>query len=107
MKLTAFFLSAMCAVLTVLGQGSAVAQTGGDPAKAKTEQPAAVQPRTAPAAGEDVMRIPSAGAPAPESGEMEPVYLWKLVKSGGWTMVPLGILSVLTVMLFTLDSEVQ
>ena len=90
MKPTAFFLSVMCAVLTALGQGSATAQTPGDAAKAKVEQPpaAAVQPRTAPAAGEDMMRIPSAGAPAPEGGDAEPVYLWKLVKSGGLTMIP-------------------
>ena len=102
MKPTAFFLSVMCAVLTVLGQGSATAQAPGDAAKAKVEPPppaAAVQPRTAPAAGEDMMRIPSAGAPAPEGGDAEPVYLWKLVKSGGLTMIPLGILSVITVML--------
>ncbi len=101
MKFTAFVLSVMCAVLTVPGLDSATAQTPGDAARAKAEQPpaAAVQPRTAPAAGEDVMRIPSAGAPAPEGAEMEPVYLWKLVKSGGLTMIPLGILSVITVML--------
>ena len=101
MKLTAFFLSAMCAVLTVLGQASAVAQAGGDPAKAKTEPPAApaVQPRTAPAAGEDMMRIPSAGAPKPESDDAASTNLWKLVRSGGWAMVPLAALSVITVML--------
>ena len=98
MKPIAFFLSVVCAVLTVLGQASAVAQGSADAGKAKVEQPV-VQPRTAPAAGDDIMRIPSAGAPMPEDGDMEPVYLWKLVKSGGMTMIPLGILSVITVML--------
>ena len=98
MKSTAFFLSVICAVLTLLGSGSAVAQDGTNPAKAKPEPPV-VQPRTAPAAGEEMMRIPSAGAPLPDGGEMEPIYLWKLVKSGGWTMVPLGVLSVITLML--------
>ena len=98
MKFTAFFLSAMCAVLTVLGQGSALAQTG-DPAKTKAEPSAAVQPRTAPAAGEEMMRIPSAGTPAPEADDAATTNLWKLVRSGGWAMIPLGALSVITVML--------
>ena len=98
MKPTAFFLSVLCAVLTLLGQGIAVAQDAAAPAPAKPVAPA-VQPRTAPAAGDEMMRIPSAGAPLPEAGDAEPVYLWKLVKSGGWTMVPLGVLSVITLML--------
>jgi biopolymer transport protein ExbB len=98
MKPSAFFLSLMCAVFTVLGTASAVAQTGGDPAKTKVEQPAA-QPRPAPAAADDMMRIPSAGAPVPESGDSGTTNLWKLVRSGGWAMIPLGVLSVLTVML--------
>ncbi|MEO7318435.1 MAG: MotA/TolQ/ExbB proton channel family protein [Chthoniobacteraceae bacterium] len=101
MKSAAFFLSVMCAILTVLGQGSALSQTGADPARAKVPPPAeaAVQPRTAPAAGDDLLRIPSAGAPAPESDDSRTTNLWKLVRSGGWAMIPLGVLSVLTVML--------
>ena len=101
MKLTAFFLSVMCAVLTVLGQTSASAQTGSDPAKGKVPPPAevAAQPRTAPAPAEDTMRIPSAGAPLPESAEANTTNLWKLVRSGGWAMIPLAALSVITVML--------
>ena len=100
MKPSAFFLSGMCAVLTALGTPSAIAQTGADAAKAKVEQPAA-QPRQAPAAGaaEDTMRIPSAGLPAQEGGDSGTTNLWKLVRSGGWAMIPLGVLSVLTVML--------
>ncbi len=100
MKPIALFLSVMCAVLTALGQGSAVAQTG-DPAKAKIPPPAeaAGQPRTASAAGDDLMRIPSAGAPAPEAGDAGTMNLWKLVRSGGWAMIPLAGLSVITVML--------
>ncbi len=99
MKPTAFFLSVLCAVLTVLGQGSAVAQTG-DPAKGKLPPPAeAAQPRPAPATADDVMRIPSAGAPPAEVGDAGSMNLWKLVRSGGWAMIPLAGLSVITVML--------
>ena len=97
MKFSAFFLSVMCAVLTVLGQGSAVAQTSGNPAKAKVE-PAAAAP-AAPAVADDTLRIPSAGAPKPEGDDAATTNLWKLVKSGGVAMIPLGILSVLTLML--------
>ena len=101
MKPIAFFLSVMCAVLTVLGQRSAIAQTGPDPAKGKVPPPAeaVAQARTAPSAADDMMRIPSAGAPAPESDDSRTTNLWKLVRSGGWAMIPLGALSVITVML--------
>lgn len=101
MKLTAFFLSVMCAVLTVLGQGSAFAQGTAAGGKAKIDPPAeaAAQPRPAAAAGEDMMRIPSAGTPAAEGGEAGTTNLWKLVRSGGWAMIPLAGLSVVTVML--------
>ncbi len=94
MKPTAFFLSVLCAVLTVLGQGGAAAQTGAGPAKVKAEQTTAATP-----AGEEMMRIPSVGAPVPETGEAGTTNLWKLVRSGGWAMIPLAVLSVLTVML--------
>ena len=101
MKPTAFFLSVICAVLTVLGQGSAIAQTGSDPAKGKVPLPAevAAQARTAPAPAEDTIRIPSAGTPVPETGDSGTTNLWKLVQSGGWAMIPLAALSVITVML--------
>ena len=101
MKPTAFFLSVMCAVLTVLGQRSAIAQTGSDPAKGKVPPPAeTVAPaRTAPAPAEDTLRIPSAGAPVPEAADSSTMNLWKLVRSGGWAMIPLAGLSVITVML--------
>ena len=97
MKPSAFFLSGICAVLTALGTPSAVAQTG-EPAKAKVEQPAA-QPRPAAVAADDTIRIPSAGAPAPDAGDAGTTNLWKLVRSGGWAMIPLAALSVITVML--------
>lgn len=46
-----------------------------------------------------MMRIPSAGTPAAEGGEAGTTNLWKLVRSGGWAMIPLAGLSVVTVML--------
>jgi hypothetical protein len=46
------------------------------------------------------MRIKAPAAPAPSpGGEPAAVNLWNLVQSGGWAMIPLGVLSVLTVML--------
>ena len=57
------------------------------------------------AAAEDTLTIPanraSAGAPSPASmtGDVTPVTLWKLILDGGYAMVPLGALSVITVML--------
>jgi biopolymer transport protein ExbB len=101
MKPTAFFLVAICTALTVFGQDPAAGRTGGEPAQPATaavERPAPAA-RTAPAPGDDVIRIPSAGLPAAESGDAATVNLLKLVKSGGWAMIPLGLLSVLTVML--------
>ncbi len=101
MKPIAFFLSVMCAVLTVLGQGAAIAQTAADPAKGKVPLPAeaAIPARTAPAAADDVIRIPAAGTAAPEADDSGRTNLWRLVRSGGWAMIPLGALSVITVML--------
>jgi len=51
---------------------------------------------------EDTITIP--GSPpvrpaAADPGAISTVNLWNLVRSGGWAMVPLGILSVITVML--------
>jgi biopolymer transport protein ExbB len=48
------------------------------------------------------MRIPARGATpaaAPEGDELSAISLWNLVKSGGWAMIPLGLMSVITVML--------
>ncbi len=46
-----------------------------------------------------IKSTPRAGAGAGEESEMTPMNLWELVKSGGWAMIPLGFLSVMTVML--------
>ena len=53
-----------------------------------------------PATPDDMMRIPAAGAtPAAVTGPVNAVTLWKLVQDGGWAMIPLAFLSVVTVML--------
>lgn len=41
----------------------------------------------------------AAGAPINLGAESSTTTLWKLVESGGWAMIPLGLLSVITVML--------
>ncbi len=106
MKPTAFFLAAFCAALTAFGQDSAIVRTGDEPAKVKKEQAVtAVERPGQPAkpaptgAGDDMMRIPSPAASAPAGDEAATVNLWKLVQSGGWAMIPLAVLSIITVML--------
>lgn len=63
-------------------------------------------PREAPAqAAEDTVTIPPARAAAPSSAasktgaRLNSTTLWKLIQDGGWAMVPLGFLSIVTVML--------
>jgi biopolymer transport protein ExbB len=58
--------------------------------------------RPAPAAADDTMTIPAGRASNPLSNPGTPVNavtLWKLIMDGGWAMIPLGFLSVVTVML--------
>jgi biopolymer transport protein ExbB len=96
MRLLAFFLAALCFAFTAFGQDAPA-----KPADAKTDAPsAAAQPRTGAAPGDDMMRIPSPGAPpAADNSDAGAVKLWTLVRSGGWAMALLGGLSFLTVML--------
>jgi biopolymer transport protein ExbB len=61
-------------------------------------------PAPAPVAAGDTTTIPArtAGSPgaAPTStGGINTMTLWKLIQDGGWAMIPLGFLSVVTVML--------
>jgi biopolymer transport protein ExbB len=104
MKLTAILLAA------ILGGASLCAQEPEDTATPPTRQENAVQDRTRPAlrtgrdrapgnyAGADTTVIKSTSA-SPSEPSFNTVNLWKLVRSGGWAMIPLGFLSVLTVML--------
>lgn len=71
--------------------GNAAAGVGVNGSK-KTSRDATV----ATASGEDSVAIKST---VPASSSVDPVVVWTLIQSGGWAMVPLAILSVLTVML--------
>src|SRR6186997_3093420 len=54
------------------------------------------------APGDDSITIPAKSASrsgAAAKVESAPVTLWKLIQDGGWAMVPLAFLSVMTVML--------
>lgn len=98
MKLPVFLLATALAALPVLGQEPAPNRAKKEPAVTAVERPGQAAP-----AGEDMLRIPSparsTAAPATDSAEAVTVNLWKLVQSGGWAMIPLALLSVLTGML--------
>ena len=83
MKIRALFLALVFSVVTLIGQGAA-------PLLAQTSAPAS-----------DTIVIPAArpSASPAASPAINSTTLWKLVQDGGWAMIPLGFLSVLTVML--------
>jgi len=98
MKLTA------CALALVFGVAIA---TGQDPSPSAPPEPA-VQKQATPAPSDELITIPARSASKPAAAaraEAEPkseattVTLWKLVQDGGWAMIPLAFLSVVTVML--------
>ena len=116
MKFHALFLAAMLGAATLHGQtppsptpntpplpAPAAAPTKKDNAVTAINDRGAKDPAPAPpATADDMMRIPaSSGAsqPAGTSAPVNAVTLWKLIQDGGWTMIPLGFLSVVTVML--------
>ena len=90
MKATALFLAALFAVLTAFGQGPANSRPQRESAAGAAEKSSQ--------APDEVISIPSPGAPAAEI-DLTTTNLWKLVRAGGWAMVPLAFLSVMTVML--------
>lgn len=89
-----------CTLALVLGAGIAMAQ---DPATPRPNSPV-VQTQTTPAPADELITIPAKSASkvraetAPKA-EATTVTLWKLLQDGGWAMIPLGFLSVVTVML--------
>src|SRR5688572_22467380 len=101
MKFFAVLVSGCLALAPVYGQersGSAPAQNR----PAGTGPTAAQGAPKSPASAEDTMVIPSStarGMDEPFNGQINTVNLWKLVQSGGWAMIPLAFLSILTVML--------
>jgi biopolymer transport protein ExbB len=106
MKLLALSLALTLGAVTLFGQESGRVAAGEAPILlAQAGRPAVAEPlpQSDPAAAEDTMRIKAPPAPgAAEGGESAPVTamnLWNLVKSGGWAMIPLGFLSVMTGML--------
>jgi biopolymer transport protein ExbB len=52
-------------------------------------------PAAAPSEGDALSRLPRVAVPS----DSTPVSLWNLIRSGGWAMIPLGIMSILTFML--------
>lgn len=101
MKFTACVLALVVGVAIATGQETPPAQPGNP----------VVQTQSTPAPADELITIPAksaskpAAAPARRAPEAEPaqeattVTLWKLVQDGGWAMIPLGFLSVVTVML--------
>jgi biopolymer transport protein ExbB len=83
---------------TILGTSVSFAQ----PAAPDAKKDAAPAVESIPAARDpgDTLTIkapPTSSALA--GGESAPVSLWKLIQSGGWAMIPLGVMSVMTFML--------
>jgi biopolymer transport protein ExbB len=115
MKFHALFLAAMLGAATLHGQEAAAPTTnppvllsqGAAPTKKDNAVTAindrgAKDPAPVPSVTpDDMMRIPAAGASQPVAAgpQANVVTLWKLIQDGGWAMIPLGFLSVVTVML--------
>lgn len=111
MKIVASFLAVVLSVASLSAQDPGNPRKSGDtPAKRETVsnpagssagKPARESALTQPV-GEDMMAIKSPARRTPAAGPdkgLDPVKLWNLVESGGWAMIPLGGLSVLTLML--------
>lgn len=115
MKLIASFLGVVLGSATLFGQDAEVsrfgvelpllAQAGEDAATpegsprlpSRNDQETIMPPEAAPAGG--AAAGAATGGSDPLGGGLDTVNLWKLVKSGGWAMIPLAFLSILTVML--------
>jgi biopolymer transport protein ExbB len=104
MKFFAVLVSGFLAFAPVYGQersGELLAQNR-PPVQGRGAADAGPAPANAPGSNDDTMVIPSNTArpiDEPFNGRINTVNLWKLVQSGGWAMIPLAFLSILTVML--------
>ena len=99
MKLPAFFLAVLFGAATLFGQDASPAAAGSRPVL--VAQAAANKDPGAGSADDSIVipaSRPAAGTPANGPG-INVVTIWKLIQDGGWAMVPLGFLSVVTVML--------
>ena len=112
MKSQALFLAVLLGAATLHGQEATLSESNPPALLAQAAPPAkkdsavtAINDRGAKdaapapaAAADDVTIIPAPRASSPAAGA-NPVTLWKLIQDGGWAMIPLGFLSVVTVML--------
>ncbi len=92
MKIVLSLFAVFLGASTLFGQDSGAVRAG---EISRGERPAAVQSGRPPA-GDDSIAIK---APKVQNAESEAVKVWTLIQSGGWAMVPLGALSVISVML--------
>mgnify|MGYP000299208898 CR=1 FL=1 len=113
MNFNALFLALMFGTATLFGQEASSPSTEtpvllAQAAPAKDNAVTAINDRgakdqAAPAApASDTTTIPArsgSSSASSSSEDLSPMTLWKLVKDGGWAMIPLGFLSVVTVML--------
>ena len=97
MKAIATFAALICSVTV------SFAQTGaGKPSKPQGGAPAVTQLESAPATLEAVPPKTASQRTAPVEAapdDEDAFHLWDLIQKGGWAMIPLGALSVITVML--------
>ncbi len=110
MKIVASFLAVVLSMASLSAQDPGNPRKNGDspgkretvsnPAGSSEGKPAGESALTQPV-GEDMMAIKSTSRRNPVGRDtgLDPVKLWNLVESGGWAMIPLGGLSVLTLML--------
>jgi biopolymer transport protein ExbB len=101
MNRTALFLTLMFSAATLFGQeaGSSTRTAPILLAQAATPGPSAPKAAAPTVVTSDTTTIPARPAPADEGGSISTMTLWKLIEDGGWAMIPLGFLSVVTVML--------
>ena len=96
MKITACFLALLFGAIVATAQEAPAPKPGGP--TVQTQQPPAAAP------ADELITIPAKSATKTAAARLEPeeapsVTMWKLIQDGGWAMVPLGVLSVITVML--------
>jgi biopolymer transport protein ExbB len=99
MKFTASVLAVILSAGIAFGQESAPSPTA---APVLLAQAGTALPKTEEKAADETITIPAGAASRPggaAKAEATPVTLWKLIQDGGWAMIPLAFLSVMTVML--------
>jgi biopolymer transport protein ExbB len=97
MKLTVLFLALTFGAATLFGQEAPTAPAS--PPVLIAQASPQTQKDPGPGSADDSIVIPASRAAVPSNAPATVVTLWKLILDGGWTMVPLGFLSVVTVML--------